>query len=127
MSRRGATNHVFTAADDAAMLDLRRQGHSFAAIALLLGLAKSSVGTRVRMLGGKLPPSKLQRAEERASARQEGGQVARKSDASGWCLCLGGCNKKFLSPDRLRIRICPTCKKRTAWQSGQVGEFHLSL
>ncbi len=127
MSRRGATLHVFTAQDDAAMLDLRRQGYTFAKIALLLGFAQSSVGARVRMLGGQLPPSKLRRTAERASAREEGGQVARKSDTSGWCLCLGGCDKKFLSPDRLRIRVCPICRKKSAWQSGAGRSFSLSL
>lgn len=25
--------------------------------------------------------------------------------------CLGHCNKKFLSPDKTRVRICPACKK----------------
>ena len=126
MSRRGATNHKFTAADDAAILDLHRQGNSFYKIALLTGFARSSVGARLGILSGKLPPSKVQRAEERARARQEG-VVARQSEAAGWCRCLGGCGKTFLSPDRLRIRVCPVCKRKNAGKTGDVGEFHLSI
>lgn len=34
--------------------------------------------------------------------------------------CLGeDCGKTFLSPDRKRIRICPTCKTKEGWLYGE--------
>lgn len=35
-----------------------------------------------------------------------------KPHQPGIVRCLGGCDKKFASPDRCCIRICPSCKRK---------------
>lgn len=31
---------------------------------------------------------------------------------SQWTKCLGYCGKKFLSKDKIHVRICPKCKAK---------------
>ena len=42
----------------------------------------------------------------------------RSAERKGRALCLK-CDKPFMSEDRIRIRICPTCKGGTAWKGSQ--------
>jgi hypothetical protein len=36
-------------------------------------------------------------------------ETATKKEQQGYVNCLGWCGKKFLSPDRARIRFCKRC------------------
>jgi hypothetical protein len=40
------------------------------------------------------------------------------TERKGRALCLK-CDKHFMSPDRIAIRICPTCKGGTAWKGSR--------
>jgi hypothetical protein len=46
-------------------------------------------------------------------------------DLSGVVRCLGGCERQFHSPDRMRIRICPHCKRLQ--QAGTVHTAEYSM
>lgn len=95
----------FTPEDDAKMLALSAAGKTGREIGEALGDRQaSSVNNRLRMLKGWVPTPRPHRAM--------GAKKAPGGTTQGVVKCLGGCGGEFLSPDRLRIRICPVCKKR---------------
>jgi hypothetical protein len=95
-----AKRRWFTAEDDAEILRGLAAGVSLNEIALSLDRKRGSVQNRARLIQG------LQSTSQYVSPK------APKSNAlSGKVLCLGWCGKHFMSPDRLRIRVCPYCKK----------------
>jgi hypothetical protein len=95
-----AKRRWFTAEDDAEILEGLESGVSFNEIALSLDRNRGSVQNRARLLHG------LQSTSPYVSPK-----APKANDLAGKVRCLGGCNKLFLSPDRLRIRVCPYCKK----------------
>jgi hypothetical protein len=97
---------------------LRAAGCSLSDIALELNRSGSGIWGHLKRLAGlpvrAMPPAALPPA---VSVAQPAVAVRRKSRGlvkrhAGEVKCLGGCGKTFASPDRLRIRICPVCKKR---------------
>lgn len=97
----------FTPEDDAKMLALSAAGKTGREIGEALGDRQaSSVNKRLRMLKGWVPTPRTHRAM--GSKKAPGGTT------QGVVKCLGGCGETFLSPDRLRIRICRVCKQRHA-------------
>jgi DNA-binding transcriptional MerR regulator len=96
-----ARRRWFTSEDDAEILRGLAAGVSLAEIAMSLDRQRGSVENRVRLIKG------LRSTSEYVSAK-----LPNANDLSGEVRCLGGCGKRFVSPDRLRIRVCNTCKKR---------------
>lgn len=118
---------------------LRAAGYSIGDIALEVNRSGCGIWTHLRRLAGlPLKPEKV-RANPLAavspppavSAAAPPVAVRRKSRGLvklnvGEVKCLGGCGKTFHSPDRLRIRICPECKKRHR-QGGLPSTYALAL
>ncbi len=130
----GKTQIRCTAEEDAQLIRWRAEGRSIMAISEAMNRQSSSVCYRLRLLLG-LPKSpsavkgyvrpSLPHNEERKNGKQEDladqkRTIQKARSMAGVCKCLGGCGKTFLSPDRLRIRVCPVCKKREAWKTGDL-------
>lgn len=112
------TRRLFPPEEDAKILAMIAAGIPLREIAAAIGRLASSVGSRVRKLQGKpaAPSGLVMRKPQPSATASLGGQVR----------CLGGCGKIFDSPDRLRIRRCPTCKARRAC-SGLPDDYALRL
>lgn len=91
----------FTPEEDKRIVEMSKSGKTLAFIALTLGRNSSSVKYRLQLLVRGFDF----RRETPIVEKKE------KTDLSGVVRCLGGCEKNWLSPDRFRIRICPSCKK----------------
>lgn len=103
----------FTNEDDGMILEMRRQGMSAEEIAGSMGLQASVIFGRLQTIGGQ------ESLPSRSSGKK--GYVPR----AGMVRCLGpGCGRKFLSPDKCRIRICQACKARRGdYRSGLPEHF----
>lgn len=107
MRLRSETRVRFTPEDDAKMLALSAAGKTGREIGQALGDRPArSVNRRLRMLKGWAPTPRPPLAM--------GAKKAPGGTTQGVVKCLGGCGKEFLSPDRLRIRVCKVCKQRNA-------------
>jgi hypothetical protein len=95
-----AKRRWFTAEDDAEMLRGIEAGASLNEIAMSLDRKRGSVQNRARLIQGL-----------RSTSPYVSLNPPKVNDLSGEVLCLGWCGKRFLSPDRLRIRVCFYCKK----------------
>jgi len=121
----------FSGDEDRLLMRLRGEGMTFAAIGHLMNRPQSSVGNHFRRLqrkSGDRPPL-LSRRVEVADPDHDLDPVEtfvyRSPD--GEVRCLGGCGKTFHSPDRMRIRICPTCKNSEERRGCSYAEFSLRL
>lgn len=121
MTPRSERRVRFTPEDDAKMLALSAAGKTGREIGQALGDRQaSSINNRLRLLRGLVRPPRpeLARVAEKAPGGAAQGVVKR----------LGGCGGTFLSPDRFRIRICRSCKKRASERgSGLPEAFALAI
>lgn len=104
---------LFTPEEDQRIKQMLSDGQSHKEIAETLKRAKGSVTGRVHKLLGRTPPSVPSQPRAPSGLR---GKVS----------CLGGCGALFDSPDRLRIRMCPACK-RTHGRSGLPEAFESAI
>ena len=107
----------FTCEDDRRLLTLYADGLSVTQIGAEIGRTHQSIYARLHLL------------------RIRGGAVTRETPEkkrrpvpgyAGVVRCLGGCEQNFLSWDRRKNRICPTCRNRQSQTHG-VAEHSLYL
>lgn len=113
------TRTRFSPEEDRQMLGMSAAGKSGRQIAEALGRQVSGINERLRKLRGH-PKRQRQAPVNRKRGLSEADLVA------GEAKCLGGCGQMFHSPDRKRVRICPSCK-RGARCSGLPEAFALAL
>lgn len=121
---------LFSAEEDALILQLVKSGMSYTNIGASLGRRSSSIWNRVsrlqslsfdeRMAGKAASP---QPVEPATPTKPKPTRV----EIGGVVVCLGGCGRRFYSPDRKRIRICIACKKSHGDQGAGFTECALRL
>ena len=129
---------AFTPQEDQRILDLFASGRNYDEIAELVGRSPSSIGghlrallrrapalARVRIKKNVVPSVKAPRPRPPATTPPPAKPLPPPGD--GWVRCLGGCGQMWDSPDRLRIRICPACKRSTNHNSGLSAAYALRL
>lgn len=106
---------------DRRILTLHKAGHLAPQIARELAISTFNVKHRIENLrqilpDGSLPAKKSYRKPVRRDAPDPcevpAPQQRLQTDPSGIVRCLGGCERQWKSPDRLRIRICQSCKDK---------------
>lgn len=115
----------FTPEEDERLLAMAEAGMTHLQIAAALGRPLSSAGNRLRALRRERDLGVLKPGLDKATTGLSSNRV--KLLIGGEVNCLGGCGGRFHSPDRLRIRICPKCKRSDAYRSSSSAEFALLL
>jgi hypothetical protein len=94
-------NRRFQPEEDKRILAMSASGKTLRFMAMALDRNSSSIKYRLELLKRGFDLRRVTPIAEKKT----------KQDLSGVVRCLGGCEKNWLSPDRFRIRICPSCKK----------------
>jgi len=111
----------FSPAEDTFILQRRAAGNTYGEIARALQCSTSAIANLARLLA---PPGAQPVAQSQAV---QAAKRPRSYPLGGEVLCLGGCGRKWLSPDRMRIRICPQCKQLQSRGGSGIPEAHLTI
>lgn len=103
----------FTAEEDAVLIEMADRGDPLCVIAKRIGRLSGTAHGRLELLRNRQTQAAAPAPEIRRVIKPT--IVIVKNP--GVVKCLGGCNQQFQSPDRLRIRICPACKRAQAHSS----------
>lgn len=123
----------FSQQDGNTVMAMRAAGMTFVEISKETGFAVGSMHTIMSKAAGKPVISRsIEQKAARAIADRKAraiakGPVKRKSAPLEMVRCLGGCEQQFPSPDRMRIRICPSCKSAHKNISTAAEDFRLCL
>lgn len=123
-----------TAEQGATIKAMHDAGMSFKDISAETGIPVGSVHRHVKKAKGlpAMPSDEIAARAAHAKAKRE--QYARlfpfmrQKTSVEMVRCLGGCGQMFASPDRMRIRVCKTCKERhRAGGINDASDFSLRL
>ena len=111
---------------DQQLLELFRQDTEYAEIGRILNMPRQTVATRICRLRDNLGEELVPRRHRVAAGEHRNTVMKpRPGDQAGLVRCLGGCDKHFNSPDRCRIRICPSCRNNRKKNPVGLTEPHL--